>query len=987
MENEQKPSIQENKKKKRPVLKVLLIGLLLLLVLIVLMIPIFISSAAGNNLILSKINSSIDGKVGFKNLSIGWFKGLKLTDISFSDKPGNITASVKEISAQPKYIALLSGNIELGRTVIDSPHIAVALQKPVPGLEKKAVAEPPQKEAKGGFELPIKQIELVIKDGDFKLKNWDNKLVEFANINTNISLNPPGTPTSLNVVMDIIGADKKSSIAANGSVESKSSKWTLEKLNGNMTVETNNLDLSTLEPLLAIAGVNMQMKGNLTANFDGKIVDGALQQLDGKVNGNAINIGGDVLKGDFIKTNIFDVDVKCVQDGDKVKIEKLTAKTDWLNFNVTGVIPSKIDNPQDMLKPESVLDLDGELNCDLAVILSQLKNTAGLQKQAKLISGKLAAKFNTESAAAGKKFTANAEISGLAGLAEQKQISLSPITLNAAVTSGKSGFSFDNIDVVSSFCKLNCAGTMENLKYSADVSLSDFLSQFGQFINLGKYNLKGKIAASGQMITDAKRISNKGTVNISSFEVSTKSAQASEPQGTIDYSMSFDKSFNSIELPLLSYKGTIGQFEIKDSAIPLARMTDPMKVSAFVKVDFAKLQPFLKVADAIPANLEIKGVVELPVDVTSDSGSYKIKVSNSKITNFVLLSPGKQPFVQEQILIDFDGSVNPDTQNISIRSVKLAMAQIKLTGSFDNTVGKQTTQMKGKFDCEYDWASVSSMASQFMPSGLKLTGKRKDVIAFDSIYPNGNYDKLLANLNSTAKVGFDNAEYMGLVLGQTNVDIQVQKGFMKLAPFTTTANNGTINFGGQADFKQKPSFFTMPQPYDIIKDVQITDKMSKELLRYVNPLFADSGSVNGVCNFRCEKMIIPISGGTQNDIEIEGTFDANNVKFNGSNLLGKIIQAAGSGQGGNIAKIHPTAFILTKGFLRYDKMQIDIGNLPVIFRGVIGLNKSLKMDVSIPIGGSTRNIPLKGTVDKPDIDVSSAIIQNLPGILNEVLKK
>ena len=71
---------------------------------------------------------------------------------------------------------------------------------------------------------------------------------------------------------------------------------------------------------------------------------------------------------------------------------------------------------------------------------------------------------------------------------------------------------------------------------------------------------------------------------------------------------------------------------------------------------------------------------------------------------------------------------------------------------------------------------------------------------------------MLANLNSQTKVGFDKVAYMGLNVGTTNVDLKVDKGFMTIAPFTSTANNGQLNFGGSADFKKKPADFQNARP-------------------------------------------------------------------------------------------------------------------------------------------------------------------------------
>lgn len=77
----------------------------------------------------------------------------------------------------------------------------------------------------------------------------------------------------------------------------------------------------------------------------------------------------------------------------------------------------------------------------------------------------------------------------------------------------------------------------------------------------------------------------------------------------------------------------------------------------------------------------------------------------------------------------------------------------------------------------------------------------------------------------------------------------------------------------------------------------------------------------------------------------------------------------------------PTRFVLQKGFLRYDNMQINVGDNPVNFAGVIGLDKRLNMNVTLPYrfgGGTVRTgesatdritLPIEGTVDNPKINI------------------
>ena len=76
----------QGRKKKKHLKRnlILLAGFLILLYVTALfLIPAFISSEKGNRMILDKINSSIEGKANFSKLSMSWFDGIKIKDITY----------------------------------------------------------------------------------------------------------------------------------------------------------------------------------------------------------------------------------------------------------------------------------------------------------------------------------------------------------------------------------------------------------------------------------------------------------------------------------------------------------------------------------------------------------------------------------------------------------------------------------------------------------------------------------------------------------------------------------------------------------------------------------------------------------------------------------------------------------------------------------------------------------------------------------------
>jgi autotransporter translocation and assembly factor TamB len=125
------------KKNKKRILKLVSVFIVVLIVLVFILVPVLVSSEKGRKIILAKINNSIDGKTDFAGLSMGWFKGIKVRDISFNDSSGQTSVEVKQIATKPHYGSILSGSISLGETIIDEPRVEINLKARQPKETEK----------------------------------------------------------------------------------------------------------------------------------------------------------------------------------------------------------------------------------------------------------------------------------------------------------------------------------------------------------------------------------------------------------------------------------------------------------------------------------------------------------------------------------------------------------------------------------------------------------------------------------------------------------------------------------------------------------------------------------------------------------------------------------------------------------------------------------------------------------------------------------
>ncbi|MHC5084867.1 MAG: hypothetical protein ACYSOV_04615, partial [Planctomycetota bacterium] len=126
-------------------------------------VPLFLSSTGGTGFLLGKINNAVDGQVQMDNFSFGWFRGIKLANLSYADTAGNTSVKVRRIETQPKDMSLFGGKVKLGKTVIEQPQIYVKVPAEQKGAEEanissvKSDAPPPV--------FPVNQIDLELING------------------------------------------------------------------------------------------------------------------------------------------------------------------------------------------------------------------------------------------------------------------------------------------------------------------------------------------------------------------------------------------------------------------------------------------------------------------------------------------------------------------------------------------------------------------------------------------------------------------------------------------------------------------------------------------------------------------------------------------------------------------------------------------------------------------------------------------------------
>jgi hypothetical protein len=375
----------------------------------------------------------------------------------------------------------------------------------------------------------------------------------------------------------------------------------------------------------------------------------------------------------------------------------------------------------------------------------------------------------------------------------------------------------------------------------------------------------------------------------------------------------------------------------------------------------------------VPNDLRVSGIADGKISAGYNANTVRVKTTPVNISDLKVVSADKKPFIQKNVTLDSDVTLGLEDKTFRA-NWKLVSPQIKLEGDITNEQIEQgTNKLQGKADYEFNWSEMSSALSQFIPAGLEINGTADDTVTFSSIYPAADPASIPETLNADARIGFDSANYMGLQFQATKVPCTFEDGVMKIHKFSSKVNNGTLNFAANADFSDKPTVMKISEPMKIADSINITPQTTRELLMYINPLFADAVSAEGTASLSCDRLEIPLDGQAKL-AHINGNI-AVDAMLQDSGLLSKILTASGGGSGSGNIKIHPTDFVLEDGILSYNDMQVDVDSRTVYFDGKTGLDNSLDMRITIPVsGGSERvTLPIKGTLTAPELDIQSLI--------------
>ena len=552
-----------------------------------------------------------------------------------------------------------------------------------------------------------------------------------------------------------------------------------------------------------------------------------------------------------------------------------------------------------------------------------------------------------------RQLNADAVITGFAqGTGDQRTVFDQPVKLSALITGDEDAMTIERVRVESSFCTVNCSGSMDTVNYTVQADLEQTQKFAGQFADMQGLATEGNLSLQGSVLLADERIGVSGAGTITRLVAKKDGVQTPVTDVKMDFDCAVDKKANQFRLASANMTATPGTVNIANVVLPLsAEATKTISADAQAKLDLAKTWPFVQVFADLPKDVQLAGMLDSAVKVTTEASRVRLLTEKTQITQLKITRPDSEPFQQEKVSLAADIILDTDNQTIDIQKLDMEAADgqslIKISkGKVEKTVSRNTTKLSGDFQAQYDLKTVSAFASTYLPEGLAMEGKRSDLLHFESQYPTAQPELMKKNLNASGTFGFEKASYFGLNFEKTDISLNIKDGVADLNIPETIVNEGKLQFAGQVDLNQEPLMLRMDKPTQVIENVHVNEEMTKKLLARMNPLFAKQGDVSGFVNLKCNQLQIPFSGEEQDALFVDAVVSLDNAQLQPKGIIKTILRKDDDTPVDT--RLLPTHFILKDKVISYDSMEFHLDQYPTGFSGKIQLDGYADMNIALP---------------------------------------
>ena len=550
--------------------------------------------------------------------------------------------------------------------------------------------------------------------------------------------------------------------------------------------------------------------------------------------------------------------------------------------------------------------------------------------------------------------------------------------------------------------------------------------------------------ASSVSIGDQYFVHENTTLDLTNLRVITPSIWIIEPRSEFKSSGSWDGKQKRLEIAKLTYRSSALAVngEKLDIQLPHEDVTTPVLTGALsFNGDLHQLTNwFQDPADASAQKYygQITGQANVVVNEATRKANWR-----TTITQFAIEAPPRPDSTPDKQLtpsqrnpgwviswqepeINIEGDTLQDLKEDSITlnsmSIQSEMLDLSAKGKITDWSTIRNVRLAG--EVTYDWENLTPLLRSKLGPDVNIVGRetrpfnltgpmgspqaeKLESVALDNIQPRPLYPNTrplfvpttrYQDLTGEAGIGWEQANIRGLTSGKTTIEARIKDGQIHITPLDLQVSGGRLRLAPIIRLDVKPAALVFHKG-DVIDKFQFTPEMTRNSLRFVAPMIANSTSIQGQFSLSQEFAIIPIDdpklGEARGTLTIQSArvgpgplFDALAGQIDqvlaliNINRSGRLINSDSVFMQVNNQAVH---YHMLDGRVFHSPFEVQMKGITITTTGSVGLDESLDLVAEVGFGNMLPQdsdkpiikallsrplkLPIGGTLKKPKVDM------------------
>lgn len=550
--------------------------------------------------------------------------------------------------------------------------------------------------------------------------------------------------------------------------------------------------------------------------------------------------------------------------------------------------------------------------------------------------------------------------------------------------------------------------------------------------------------ASSVSIGDQYFVHDNTSLDLTNVRIQTSDMWISEPRAELKTSGSWDGKQKTLKASKLTYRGTA--LAVNGEKLEVQLPNEEVQMPSFVgslsmNGDLHALSLWFQ-NPSEPPEQRYYGTIQAQGNVVVTEVS-RLANWRATIAEFAIEAPVREPVApgkkivpsqrnpgwaiswqEPEVRLEGDTlqDLKEDSLTLNKMSIQSDMLDLTARGEIKELSTRKQVRLAG--EVTYDWENLTPLLRSRLGPDVNIVGHetrpftlngplgsspndQAREVALDPLprplYPNtrplfvptDRYNELTGE----AGIGWEQANIRGLTSGKTNIEATIKDGQIHFTPLDLQVSGGRLRLSPIVRLDVKPAALIFEKG-NVIDNFQFTPEMTRNSLKYVAPMLANSTNIQGQFSLSQEYAIIPLD---QPELgEARGTLLVKSTKVKPGPLFDALAEKID--QVLSIVNINRTSRLISSdsvflqvqnqelhyhmidGRVFHSPFEVQMKGITVRTTGSVGLDESLDLVAEVGFGNMISEdsdkpfvkalvsqplrLPIGGTLKKPEIDMS-----------------